>query len=633
MSATPVRVRSRILIAALLPAILVAVALAGVLLERQYRSLDDAMQARARAEARQLASAAEFGVFANSLETLNLLTRSVRAGDPDIVAVTIRDTAGLPLAASGVSALTMRPALRDEESVFQHGMLTVVIAPIRRPKLPVDDVYSWESRAVPVPDIEGFVILEMSRKSLETERSRQMALGAFVAAAGLGLAAWLAARIALGVMRPIFRISDVVNRIGRGDLSARVESDARGAMPGLEAGINGMAERLGRAQEHLVSQIEAATGALRQRTDEAERANMAKMRFLAAASHDLRQPIHAQGLFLDVLSRTELDAVQRDLVAKMAASVDASAEMLNTLLDFSRIEAGVVEPQVRPFRLQPLLDKIDAEFGPLAVAKGLVFRTREAGAAVQSDPALVELVTRNLVSNAIRYTERGGVLVACRRRGEAVWLEVWDTGIGIAPEQQQEVFREFHQLGNPERDRHKGLGLGLAIADGLTRTLGHRLWLESVPGRGSVFRLALPLAQSTFVDDRVEAIGGATSSIHARVLVIDDDETVREGMARLLEDWGCTCVAVETIEEALAAARRQRPDVVISDYRLREQRTGSEAIAALRAELGADLPALLVTGDTAPERLRESAAANVPLLHKPVSAQLLHRHLVALLSR
>ncbi len=363
---------------------------------------------------------------------------------------------------------------------------------------------------------------------------------------------------------------------------------------------------------------------------EAEQANAAKSKFLAAASHDLRQPIHAQGLFLEVLSRTEQTPHQQALLASARAASEASSEMLNTLLDFSRIEAGVIEPQMQAFRLQPLLNKIENDLAPQADAKKLVYRSRETHLAVRSDPVLVELILRNLISNAIRYTERGGVLVACRTRGKQAVLEVWDTGIGIAREHQQDVFREFHQLGNPERDRQKGLGLGLAIADGLARTLGLDLSLESTPQRGSVFRLTLPI-DTAIAAAQTAMMQSKTRVLNARLLVIDDDKIVREGMCHLLRDWGCECDAAENIEEALALAKVQTPDLVISDYRLREQRTGVEAIAALRAQQGEALPALLVTGDTAPERLREATASGIPLLHKPVSPSQLYRKLVELL--
>jgi signal transduction histidine kinase/ActR/RegA family two-component response regulator len=381
-------------------------------------------------------------------------------------------------------------------------------------------------------------------------------------------------------------------------------------------------------------------GRLRVETDNAQQAqrtafdaNVAKSKFLAAASHDLRQPIHAQGLFMEVLARSELSATQREVLANARSTWQASAEMLDTLLDFSRIEAGVVEPQPRPFHLQKLLNKIENELAPQADAKGIVYRTRETHLAGQSDPVLIELILRNLVSNAIRYTEHGGVLLACRRRGDDVWLEVWDTGIGIEVQHRQAIFREFHQLGNSERDRRKGLGLGLAITDGLVRVLGHELSLMSTPGRGSVFRLRLPLANVPIIrDDFIPHSEPVAGELAVRVLVIDDDETVRIGMRHLLRDWGCECETAETIEEALVLARANPPQLLISDYRLREQRTGAEAIAALRAEIDARLPALLITGDTAPERLRAARASGVLLLHKPVSPAQLYQRMVSALA-
>ena len=367
---------------------------------------------------------------------------------------------------------------------------------------------------------------------------------------------------------------------------------------------------------------------------EADEANAAKSKFLAAASHDLRQPIHAQGLFLEVLSRTELTTQQRELVTCISAASSSSADMLNTLLDFSRIEAGVVQPQIQSFRVQHLLNKIEREFEPQADAKGLAYRSRETALVVQSDPALVELILRNLVSNAIRYTDSGGLLVVCRQKGGSAMLEVWDTGIGIAPAQQGEVFKEFHQLGNPERDRRKGLGLGLAIAQGLAKTLDqtllHSLSLRSQAQRGSVFKLQLPIAANPLEDTFLKTPSQLPDKLrlNARVLVIDDDETVRAAMVHLLRDWGCTGEAAESIDEALVIARKQPLDLVICDYRLRGQSTGLQAIAALRQLMGSDFPVMLITGDTAPERLREAVASGITLLHKPITPHLLHRALI-----
>lgn len=381
----------------------------------------------------------------------------------------------------------------------------------------------------------------------------------------------------------------------------------------------------------LVKSLQVASELAEQARIKAEQANLAKSKFLAAASHDLRQPIHAQALFLEVLERSELSDRQHKVLDSARAAAGASAQMLDTLLDFSRIEAGVIEPQFCAFKLQPLLNKLANELGSLADSKGIVYRSRDTSLATYSDPSLLELILRNLISNAIRYTEQGGVLVACRKRGNDVIVEVIDTGIGIALEQQAEIFREFHQLGNPERDRQKGLGLGLAIADGLTRSLEHRLTLVSQPGRGSIFRLHAPLAQSGFSEEVDGLLGGTLPSgllDGLRVLVIDDDAAVREGMTHLLEDWNCEYRVVEGIAEALNAVTLWQPQLIISDYRLRESQTGAQAIKRIREVTGEVAPALLITGDTAPERLREAHESGIPLLHKPVSPYQLYRTIV-----
>lgn len=386
----------------------------------------------------------------------------------------------------------------------------------------------------------------------------------------------------------------------------------------------------------LIEQLRDASERAEADRDRAEQANLAKSKFLAAASHDLRQPVHAQELFLEVLDRSDLNSSQRAVLQNARAASQASAQLLNTLLDFSRIEAGVIEPQRRAFRLQPLLNKLETELGYQADAKDIVYRCRETPLAVHSDPTLLELMLRNLIANAIRYTERGGLLIGCRRRGEDVLIEVVDTGIGIAAEQQAEVFLEFHQLGNPERDRRKGLGLGLAITEGLARSLGHDLSLSSRPGRGSVFRLRLPLVRDGFSEDSFEqrAPSPTAASAHLagrRVLVLDDDEAVRQGMQHLLHEWGCECRTAETVSEAIEQLQDWQPDLLISDYRLREPHTGAQAIGLLRQTLGQDVAALIITGDTAAQRLREATASGIPLLHKPVSPAQLYRSLLACL--
>ena len=357
-------------------------------------------------------------------------------------------------------------------------------------------------------------------------------------------------------------------------------------------------------------------------------ANKAKSVFLAAASHDLRQPIHAQALFLEALSATRLDHSQSDLLSNARLAASASSELLDALLDFSRIEAGVVEPSVRAFSLQDIFYSIDNEAAPLAEAKGLIFRCRETTLATNSDPSLLELILRNLVANAIKYTEAGGVLLVARRKTLGVVLEVWDTGIGIHPKDQQAVFQEFHQLNNPARDRRKGLGLGLAIAKGLADRLGHTLTLRSDPGRGSVFRLVLPLHIGS-VGKQAHALVHTDSLQGRSALVLDDDPLALQGMGSLLKTWGMHCMLATTVADALALAKKEKPDIFITDFRLGDASNGADAIVLIRRALAQAIPAIMVTGDTAPERLRDASASGIPLLHKPVRPNQLRHQIEA----
>ena len=364
---------------------------------------------------------------------------------------------------------------------------------------------------------------------------------------------------------------------------------------------------------------------------EAEAANHAKGVFLAAASHDLRQPLHALGLFVHTLRATALSPRQRGLLDQVDASAEAARDMLSTLLDFSKVDAGVVAPRQQPFALQTLLQRLGQEFAPEAAQRGLSYRAHPTPAVTLADPALVERILRNLIGNALRYTERGGVLVGCRLRGERVVVEVWDTGVGIPRHQQQAIFQEFHQLGNAERDRRKGLGLGLAIVEGLARAMSVSVSVSSVPGRGSVFRLTLPLSREVVVPAEA-AVPLQADLSGARVLVIDDDDTVCAAMAELLTTWGVWCEVAGSAAEALALMARFTPQVVVADYRLRGQANGHEAIEQVRAQARRAIPGVLITGDTAADRLREAQATGAVLLHKPVPAAQLHAVLADLLS-
>ena len=384
--------------------------------------------------------------------------------------------------------------------------------------------------------------------------------------------------------------------------------------------------------ERLVARLRAESERALAAQEAAEQADRDKSRFLAAASHDLRQPLHAMGLFLESLQRSPLNDHQHTVLQHAHAAAGAAAEMLTTLLDYSRLEAGVVKVRPAAFAVQPLLTALEQEFGAQADTAGLVYRTRETSAAAYADRSLVGLVMHNFISNALRYTARGGVLIACRTRGRRLALEVWDTGAGIPEQQWDEIFKEFHQLGNPERDRRKGLGLGLAIVQRLAREMKTSVELRSHPGRGSVFRLWLDRWQGALDDSDADPSLDAHGLVGLKVLAIDDDEAVRLGMQSLLQSWGCHCTTAESSTDALDCLDEFTPDIIITDFRLRHEETGKQVLQALRAYLGTHVPAIIMTGDTSPQRLRDAQSTSALLLHKPVSTGQLRDAIVQLIT-
>ncbi|MHB1951348.1 MAG: ATP-binding protein, partial [Acidiferrobacteraceae bacterium] len=351
--------------------------------------------------------------------------------------------------------------------------------------------------------------------------------------------------------------------------------------------------------------------------EEAERANLGKSRFLAAASHDLRQPLHALGLFVSALEGRLRQGSEHVLIGHIRASLQALEDLLNSLLDVSRLDAGTVIPRIADCPLQPLFDRLRNESVPVAQAKNLRFRVRTTKLAVATDALLLERILRNLLANAIRYTKQGGVLLAARRRGSSVWVEVWDTGIGIKPEHQRDIFEEFFQVGNEARDRTKGLGLGLAIVQRLCRLLNHRLELVSQVGRGSRFRVEMPARAA------MPVATGAPSPARigfedALVAVVEDDVVVLNAIRTLLAQWGCRIAGGTHADEVLAALGKEAPEVILADYRLADGVTGTDVVRRIREHFHLPIPALLVTGDTSVSRLRDATASGLMILHKPV---------------
>lgn len=374
-------------------------------------------------------------------------------------------------------------------------------------------------------------------------------------------------------------------------------------------------ESLRRAQTELERKVA-------ERTQELELANAAKSRFLAMASHDLRQPLHALGLFVAQL-RTPLNSGER---TKTIERVDAARkemdEMFNSLLDISRLDAGMLTPKITEFPIAHLLQKIETTFDQATREKGLQLRIRRSNAWVRSDAILLERILLNLVSNAVRYTLQGGIIVGCRRRGETLRIEVWDSGPGIPEDQKQNIFGEFYQVPAQERNRSGGLGLGLAIVDRLRRLLDHQIDLASRVGRGSRFAIELPMVDECVTSTApVESpYPGAFAAEGKRILVIADAPMVKEGTGGLLGNWGYSVLTAGSDEAALmrVAQRQERPDLIISEYHLANGKIGIRAIEQINAAFDSSIPAILISGDTAAEPLRDANEKGYILLHKPV---------------
>jgi len=388
--------------------------------------------------------------------------------------------------------------------------------------------------------------------------------------------------------------------------------------------------------ERLMKALELERQEAAQARDRAEDANRAKSRFLAAASHDLRQPLHALSLYSAVLKLRATDPNTGDIAEQISKASSALTALVDSLLDISKLDAGAIHPEVQAFDLRKFIERIGADFRPLAEQKGLAFEVEPADAEVLSDPVLLERVLRNLLDNAVKYTRDGKVRLLTRVSGDQVQLAVQDSGIGIAPQERERVFEEFYQIGNPERDRSKGLGLGLAIVRRLAQLLELKVEVQSAPGRGTTFSVALPRARPGRPAPGTTAASPAAAGAAlegTRVLVIDDEPAVRAAMQTLLDTWGCRVTACASLADAeRALAGDGGADVILADLRLRNEENGIETVRRLRARLG-EVPALLISGDTAPERLREAEASGLPLLHKPVPAESLRSQLLALLAR
>ena len=380
----------------------------------------------------------------------------------------------------------------------------------------------------------------------------------------------------------------------------------------------------------------ALIGQLTAEKERAELANRSKSQFLAAASHDLRQPTHALGLYIAALRmaaqapRIERTTIET-LAERLQSALQGMSQLLNVLLDISRLDAGVIQVEPRRLRLQETFDALENQFVQAAAAKGLRLKVRPTRAWLDTDPVLLQNVLSNLLSNAVRYTERGRILLACRRRRGLLEIGVMDTGIGIAADQFKNIFREFYQVENIARDREQGLGLGLAIVQRTADLIGARIALRSTMGKGSCFSVSLPCRHEPSATNpaRAPAMPRPSDAGRRTVLVVDDDKQVLDGMSILLASWGYAVLAARSREQAVSALADGTPELVLTDFRLAADVSGIDVVRAVSAAMGMEVPAIIVTGDTSPQGINALSASGFPVLHKPLDPAALQAAIAA----
>lgn len=358
---------------------------------------------------------------------------------------------------------------------------------------------------------------------------------------------------------------------------------------------------------------------LRLEKERAEEANLEKSRFLASASHDLRQPLHSLSLFLEALDHRLKQQDNRKLLEQAVSSVNSLDDLFNALLDISKLDAGIVEVSLRHFAIQPVIDRVLEDYKPLILKKGLQLSCVKSSAWVYSDEIAIERILRNLISNAAHHTHSGRILIGCRRLSKdgQISVTIIDTGTGIPDSEQSKVFSEFYQLNNPERDRSKGLGLGLAIVKRLVDLLDIKLELSSTIHKGSQFTIVLNEGKPTPEHNSPVEISRRDIP-NCKILIIDDEKAILQGMATVIETWGGQAWTADELESATPIAQKIQPDLLLVDYRLRGGQNGINVISALSQQCGRNIPAILVTGDTAVKELIKAKASGLTVLHKPV---------------
>jgi len=597
------------------PCAVLAVALTAWFTHGRLATLDAAFDAEGQAVAQQVAAMSDLSLYAGDLPALqNVANAALRGSQVARIEISnsagVYVTAGPPAAAAGTALrvftapVTLREASRA--SAFAPAGSTAGATPI------------------------GLVQAFRDSTAHARERTRSLMAGIGIALIAL-LAAWAAVRhMARAVAQPLRRISRTVAALEAGHFEARCDvvgeptvttpAAGRHELAALAGDINRLAERLQHNQQVSEERVREATAVALQRMAEAEQAALSRARFLAAASHDLRQPLHAMGLFIDGLLPSASEA-QRPAVLRLQEGTAFMGVLLDDLLEISRLDAQVLTPAISALSLAALFDPVAAQHAAAATEAQVRLIWDDRGLAVRSDAALLQRIVSNLVSNAIRHAPPGGtVLVTARRRAGGVRIEVRDNGVGIAPIHQARIFEEFYQVANTERDRRQGFGLGLAICARIAALLGTRITLRSALQAGSTFALLLPEVPLAHVAAPMPEPAAPAPMAGLRCLVVDDDPAILDGSRALLTQWGCHVDTADSVAAAIACLDMPGVayDAVLCDLQLADEDDGMAVIDAAR-RLQPDALSVLVSGATGPEVLRRIRHGGVTLLTKPVA--------------
>jgi two-component system, sensor histidine kinase len=612
------KIRSRAYLLGLLPALLVAALLTGYLGLSRIDDLETGLHERGNALARHIAQSAEYAVASGNFAPLHpLLGAAVR--ERDVIHVGVYQPGGELLAEAGRQPQGLHaPLAAGSLNVADMIFFTV---PVEFTALALEDPFFQASPAA-VPEASprrvAWVQVAISRAGNSAIARRQLVTTLGLVGLGMLFTAVLVRSLALTGIRPLMEIIAAVRDIAAHKFRVCLPVTAKSELRELQLGINQMSEVLQSFEEDMHVRIDNATAELAKKKEEAERANHAKSSFLAAASHDLRQPMHAISLYVEAMKPQVVGREAAITLGKIQAAVVTMETLFCGILDISKLDAGAVVPEISSLSVKELLASLENEFRDNADAKGLRLRCRACDAQVASDLVLLQRILRNLISNALRYTEHGGVLIAARRRQGSIRFQVWDSGQGIRPEHMEHIYREYFQAANPQRDRSQGLGLGLAIVDRLARLLRHPLTVRSQPGAGTVFSLDVPLGDNApGQQERGEAALQDQTRMHGLVAIVDDDAMVLDSLQALLAGWGLSVIHASSAKELLLRLQRA-PDLLITDYRLGAEDGLSLVQSVCTAFPDAVFPTIVLTGDISEASMRTLKGAGHQVLHKPV---------------